>query len=116
LLKFAFNYLTSFFSLLENPLYNYIVMVIIGIFSFRIAYLLVGWFYNNHFISGRNQGSNLHWFIRTIVFVCIYFLIATMIRIYNWLQGHTIIVIYSVAAVLLFGTLLYVFINWRREA
>ena len=115
-MKFAFNYLTGSFSLLENPLYNYIVMAIIGIFSLRIAYLLVGWFYNNHIISGRNQGSNLHWFIRTIVFIFTYFLVATMIRIYNWLQGHTIIVIYSVAAVFIFCTLIYVFINWRREA
>lgn len=83
-MKYLFEYITDSFSLLENPLDNYVVMTIIGIIAYGIAYGLVGRLYNYDIIDGRGAGHILHWIIRLIVFAIIFYLAATAIRIYNW--------------------------------
>lgn len=83
-MKYLFEYITDSFSLLENPLDDYVVMAIIGIIAYGIAYGLVGRLYNYDIIDGRGAGHILHWIIRLIVFVIIFYLAATAIRIYNW--------------------------------
>lgn len=72
------------FSLLENPLGDYVAMVIIGIIAYGIAYGLVGRLYNYDIIDGRDAGHVLHWIIRLIVLVIIFYLAAIDIGIYNW--------------------------------
>ena len=83
-LKYLFEYIVDSFSLLENPLDDYVVMAIIGIIAYGVAYSLVGKLYNYDIIDGRGAGHILHWIIRLIVFVIIFYLAATAIRIYNW--------------------------------
>lgn len=83
-LKYLFEYIVDSFSLLENPLDDYVVMAIIGIIAYGVAYSLVGKLYNYDIIDGRGAGHILHWIIRLIVFVIIFYLVATAIRIYNW--------------------------------
>lgn len=82
-----FEYLTESYSLLESPLDDLAIMGIIGVVAFAVAYAIVGWFYDMGIIAGREAGSFLHWTIRAIVFVAIYYVIATAIRIYNWVIG-----------------------------
>lgn len=83
-MKYLFEYITDSFSLLENPLDDYLVMSIIGIVACAIAYGLVGRLYNYDIIDGRGAGHVFHWIIRLFVFVIIFYLVATAIRIYNW--------------------------------
>lgn len=83
--KLLFQYLTDSYALLENPVDNYYIMGVVGVISFIIAYGVVGWFYDGNLISGRSAGSILHWTIRFIVFVVIYYAVATVIRIYKWI-------------------------------
>lgn len=83
-MKYLFEYIVDSFSLLENPLDDYVIMAIIGTIAYGIAYSLVGKLYNYDIIDGRGAGHVLHWIIRLIVFVIIFYLVATAIRIYNW--------------------------------
>lgn len=83
--KLLFQYLTDSYALLENPVDNYYIMGVVGVISFIIAYGIVGWFYDGNLISGSSAGSILHWTIRFIVFVVIYYAVATGIRIYKWI-------------------------------
>lgn len=83
-LKYLFEYIVDSFSLLENPLDDYVIMAIIGIIAYGIAYSLVGKLYSYDIIDGRGVGRIVHWMIRLIVFVIIFYLVATTIRIYNW--------------------------------
>lgn len=84
MLKIAFEYLTDSYSLLENPIDNYKIMAVVGFAAYLIAYNIVGWFYETDMINGRIIGHILHWSIRFIVFVAIYYAAATVIRIYKW--------------------------------
>lgn len=87
MLKLAFEYLTDSYSLLENPIDNYIIMAVVGFVAYLIAYNIVGWFYSADMIDGRGAGHILHWIIRFIVFVAIYYVVATVLRIYKWIAG-----------------------------
>jgi hypothetical protein len=86
-LKILFEYLTDSFSLLENPLDDYVIMAIIGVVAYIIAYSLVGKLYSYDLIDGRGAGHFLHWIIRFIVFVVIFYAAATAIRVYTWFHG-----------------------------
>lgn len=83
-MKFLFEYITNSFTLIDNPLDDYVLMAIIGGVSFAIAYMLVGKLYGNKVISGRGIGHILHWVIRLIVFVVVFYIAAAMIRVYTW--------------------------------
>lgn len=68
-----------FFELLTEPLglpiewyYEYIVLAIIGVFSYGIAYSKVGDMYRDGFIDGRTLGSFFHWLIRLILFAVLW--------------------------------------------
>ena len=87
MLKFIFEYLTDSYSLLENPLDNYIIMAVVGFVTFLIAYAIVGWLYEMHMIEGSGVGSILHWSLRLVIFVGINYAVATAIRVYKWLTG-----------------------------
>ena len=99
MLKIAFEYLTDSYSLLENPIDNYIIMAVVGFAAYLIAYNIVGWFYHTDMIDGRGAGHILHWIIRLIVFVAIYYAVATAIRIYKWIIGVPMHVWWIVAGV-----------------
>lgn len=87
MLKLAFQYLTDSYSLLENPFHNYIIMAVVGFLAYFIAYRIVGWFYRTDMINGRGPGHILHWLIRFVLFIAIYYVAATVIRIYKWAAG-----------------------------
>lgn len=68
-----------FFELLTEPLglpiewyYEYIILAIIGVFSYGIAYSKVGDMYRGGFIDGRTSGSFFHWLIRLIIFAALW--------------------------------------------
>jgi L-asparagine transporter-like permease len=86
-LKFLFEFLTDSFSLLENSLEDYVVMTIIGVIAYVIAYRSVGKLYSYDLIDGRGAGYFFHWIIRFIVFVVIFYAAATAIRVYAWFHG-----------------------------
>lgn len=86
-MKLLFEYLTSSFSLLDNPIDNYVVMAFIGMIAYGIAFGEVGKLYRSGFINGRGVGHVLHWIIRFIVFVGMFYISATIIRVYNWFSS-----------------------------
>jgi hypothetical protein len=46
MLKLAFEYLTDSCSLLENPIENYMIMAMVGVVAYVIAYDVVGVLYH----------------------------------------------------------------------
>ncbi len=109
-MKILFEYLTNSFSLLENPINDYVAMAIVGVIAYMIAYSIVGKFYRYDIIDGRRAGHILHWIIRGIVFTIIYYAFATAIRIYIWfnaLPDYKWWIMGSAVGVLIIGKILY---------
>lgn len=118
MLKFLFEYITNSYSLLKNPINNYIIMTVVGLIAYMIAYRIVGWFYHANLIGGSMPGKVLHWVIRFIVFVVIYYTIATAIRIYNWIinvPGTVWLWGLVISVVLLIVIALIKVIHWKKE-
>lgn len=117
MLKSAFAYLTDSYSLLENPMDNYILMVVVGFAAYLIAYNAVGWLYHMDMIDGWSAGHILHWTIRLIVFFVIYYAVATVIRIYKWIAGVPMYIWCIVATIAAIISILFIgmkFIFYRN--
>lgn len=85
-MKYLFDYFVDSFSLFDNVIYDSLVMGCIGIISYHVAYSLVGRLYRSNSINTRGAGHILHWTIRSVVFVIIFYMAATIIRIYKWVS------------------------------
>lgn len=112
MLKLAFEYLTDSYSLLESPIDNCIIMAVVGSVAYVIAYNIVGWFYHTDMIDGRAAGHILHWIIRFIAFVAIYYAVATAIRIYNWIVGVPVYVWWIVVACVITICMIFIVIRF----
>ena len=73
-LKPIYEIITGEFILFEDIVGNYIAMGIIGIIAFGVAWKLVGKLYDNQIISGKILGSIIHWTLRLISFVVIFYI------------------------------------------
>lgn len=81
ILKPIFEMVTGKYVMFDNIIYNYIIMTVIGLFAFGIAWRCVGKLYDNNIISGKNSGSLIHWTIRLIVFIVLFYIFS----LFMWL-------------------------------
>ena len=86
-MKALFEYITDSYSLLENPVEDWVLMSVVGLLAYVIAYGVVGKLYHGGIISGRDAGHFLHWIIRFFIFVFIYYVFAVLIRVYVWFNN-----------------------------
>jgi len=87
--KFIFERATDPLGLPINPVYEYAILVVIGLIAYGIAYNKVGDMYHSGLIRGRTEGSFFHWLIRTFLFVVLWFAVYLAIQVYyfviaNW--------------------------------
>jgi hypothetical protein len=76
ILKPIFEMLTGEFVLFGNVLYNYVAMAAIGLVAFLIAFGVVGKLYGEGAISSRGFASLVHWIIRLVVFIVVFYILS----------------------------------------
>ncbi len=80
ILGFLYNFLTMPIGLPINPLYSWLIMAVIGVMAFWIAYGAVG----KLGLRG-DAGSVAHWIIRFVVFVLLWGIVRIAIwAVQNW--------------------------------
>lgn len=60
ILKPLFDILTGDVSVMDNMLYNYLIMLVVGEIAFRFAFSLFGDAYDIGIINGKSADSILH--------------------------------------------------------
>lgn len=80
--KLLFERATDPLGLPINPIYEYVILAVIGLVAYGLAYRKVGDMYHGGLISGRTEGSFFHWVIRAFLFVVLW-LVA-----YGAIQGY----------------------------
>ena len=111
--KFLFELFTDPLSLPINPLYEYIILAVIGVLAFKIAWEVS---------PGGTFGSEIHWSVRLIVFVVLWAIADFIIMAVQWLINNwilTLIIICSVIAVIVIACLIVIMIkrkNARKES
>lgn len=93
--RFLFDFITSGFSLFENPFYNYLAMTVVGLIAFSIAWNVVD-------VLGfrKSLGSAVHWIVRLIAFAVIWVIFLLIINIFRFIIKNWIVILISVVALI----------------
>lgn len=85
ILKPLFDILTGNVAVMDNVIYNYLIMLVVGEIAFRVAWSFVGDLYRIGAIDGKASGSIIHWSIRLIAYVACAYIIRGGIWLYAFL-------------------------------
>lgn len=85
ILKPLFDILTGDVAVMDNVIYNYLIMLVVGEIAFRVAWSFVGDLYRMGAIDGKASGSIIHWIIRLIAYVVCAYIIRGGIWIYEFM-------------------------------
>ena len=102
LLKPIFEIITGEYTLFNNVLYNYIAMTIVGIIAFKIAWDFVHRLYDWGIISGSNSGSFIHWSVRTIAFIVVFYIFSLIIWLTKFIYTYRFVILIVLGIVTLF--------------
>lgn len=85
--KMVFELLTSPLTISNNYFVNSIIIGLIGVIAFKVAFKIVG----DIGLFGE-VGSILHWIIRFVTFFLLWFACCTVIEITKFIISHIIII------------------------
>ena len=91
--KLLFEFLTEPLGLPIEWYWEYVILAVIGTFTYIIAYNCVGSMYGGGLISGRGIGSFFHWLIRLVFFVIIWAITYGIIALVKWICANWILVL-----------------------
>ena len=106
ILKPIFEMITGEYVMLDNIIYNYIIMTVIGLFAFGIAWRCVKKLYDNNIISGKNSGSLIHWTIRLVVFVALFYIFNLLIWLTKFIYIHRQIICTIICSIVILAIII----------
>ena len=89
--SFIFDIITDPFTLPVEPLYEWVILGVLGVIAYLTSYRIVGDMYDRGSISGSFLGSLFHWIIRLFIFVMIWFVAYWAIVIVQWITDHRVL-------------------------
>ena len=89
--SFIFDKVTDPLTLPVEPLYEWVILGVIGIIAYASSFRIVGDMYDSGSISGAFLGSLFHWVIRALIFVPIWFVVYWVIVIAQWIMAHWVL-------------------------
>lgn len=89
--SFIFDMFTDPLTLPIEPLYEWIILGVIGIIAYIASFRIVGDMYDSGSISGSFLGSLFHWIIRLLIFVPVWFVVYWAIVIGQWIIAHWVL-------------------------
>ena len=115
ILKPIFEMITGEYVMFDNIIYNYIIMTVIGLFAFGIAWRCVGKLYDNNIISGKNSGSLIHWTIRLVVFIALFYIFNLLIWLTKVIYIHRQIICIIICSVVILAIIITIISNIIRN-
>ena len=77
--KLFFEILTNPLGLPVSPIFEYVILALIGLIAYILAYRIVGDMYHRSMIYGRMEGSLFHWSIRFLLFFVMWLVLRAVI-------------------------------------
>jgi hypothetical protein len=99
ILKPIYELITGQYILFENIAYNYVALFLIGIIAFRSAWKIVGGLYDGDIINGRILGSIIHWSIRLIIFLLVFYSCSFLIWVTKLIIKYRVIVLIAILSI-----------------
>ena len=119
ILKPVFEMITGEYVLFDNIIYNYITLGIVGIIALKVAWDFVGKLYDSGIIMGKSSGTIIHWTIRLITFIVLFYILSGIIWLTKIIYSHktvsAIILASSVIFMILYKFIQKVYRNNKRD-
>ena len=91
--KFIFEILTDPLGLPIEWYWEYLILAVIGVVVYAVAYRCVGDMYSDGMIDGSTSGYFFHWLIRLILFVALWAVTYGIIAAVKWLTDNWVLVL-----------------------
>ena len=111
--SFVFDKITDPLTLPISPLYEWLILAVVGLVAYIVAFRAVGSMYDTGMISSRSGGSLFHWIIRVVVFIPIWAAVYGIIALAQWVMGHWVIALCILVGLIILG-IAVLFIIKRR--
>ena len=108
ILSFIFGKLTDPLGLPIEWYWEWLILAVIGLAAYIIAYKAVGELYSDGWIDGSTAGSILHWVIRFIFFVVIWAITYIVIWLAKIVFAHWVIVVGILGGFLIVGAIVFI--------
>ena len=107
--RFIFDLLTSPFGLPVSPIWEYLILVIIGVVAYN-----AGWAVS----EGGKLGSFVHWIVRAVVFIGLWAIVYGVIALFGWIIRHWVVILFVVGGIAAVTgiTILVIFFAKKRKA
>lgn len=116
--SFIFDMFTDPLTLPIEPWKEWLIIGIIGLIAYVVAFIIVGNMYDSDQINGSLAGSIFHWSIRFLIFVPVWFVVYWVIVIGQWIVSHPFVALGIAGGALILAVtayLIYYYINKRRK-
>ena len=88
ILKPIFEIVKGEYILFDNVIYNYITLSLVGIIALKVAWDFVGELYDYGIIMSKSSGSIIHWTIRLITFIVLFYILSGIIWLTKFIYLH----------------------------
>ena len=88
ILKPIFEIVKGEYILFDNVVYNYITLSLVGIIALKVAWDFVGKLYDYGIIMSKSSGSIIHWTIRLITFIVLFYILSGIIWLTKFIYLH----------------------------
>lgn len=102
--KLIFEFLTEPLGLPINLIFEYLILLIIGEFAFRIAW---------NVSPGGFWGSEIHWIVRVVTYVLMWGLTYGLIMLVKFLTNNYVVALFAFAIITL-TALLLILLRYKR--
>lgn len=85
LFSFIFDLLIDPLTLPIHPLYEWLILGVIGTIAYIASFRIVGDLYDSGDIHGSFLGSLFHWAIRFLIFIPVWFVVYWIIYFGQWI-------------------------------
>lgn len=114
-LSFLFDRITDPLGLPIAWYWEWIILAIIELAAFAIAFRAVGNLYADGMISGSTAGSVLHWIIRLIVFVVIWAVTYFVIWLAKLIFAHWLLIVSILGGILVTAAIICLIVRYTRK-
>lgn len=114
-LSFLFDRITDPLGLPIAWYWEWIILAVIELAAFAIAFRAVGDLYDGGMISGSASGSILHWIIRLIVFVAIWAITYFVIWLAKLIFAHWILIVSILGGILVTAAIICLIVRYTRK-
>ena len=114
-LSFLFDRITNPLGLPIAWYWEWIILAVIELAAFAIAFRAVGNLYADGMISGSPAGSVLHWIIRLIVFVVIWAITYFVIWLAKLIFAHWLLIVSILGGILVTAAIICLIVRYTRK-